>query len=90
MLPLNGRILHYLIAIILIEYIKSGGIIHMAKCEYCGKSVSFGLKVSHSNRKSNRIWRPNIRKIKAVLNGSNKTVKVCTRCLRSNRVKRAV
>ncbi len=61
----------------------------MAKCDFCGKSVSFGLNVSHSNRKTNRVWKPNIRKVKAVVNGTPKTVNVCSRCLRSNKVTRA-
>lgn len=62
----------------------------MAKCDICGKSIVFGLKVSHSNRKTNRSWKPNIKKVKAVVNGANKTVHVCSRCLRSNKVTRAV
>lgn len=62
----------------------------MAKCEFCGKGVTFGLNVSHSNRKTNRAWKPNIRKVKAVVDGTTKTVYVCSRCLRSNKVQRAV
>ncbi|MDD4772193.1 MAG: 50S ribosomal protein L28 [Eubacteriales bacterium] len=62
----------------------------MAKCSLCNKSVSFGLKVSHSNRKTSRTWKPNIRKVKANVGGTNKTINVCTRCLRSNKVTRAV
>ena len=62
----------------------------MAKCNFCEKSVVFGLKVSHSNRKTNRTWKPNIRKVKAVVNGTNKSVYVCTRCMRSGKVQRAV
>ena len=27
----------------------------MAKCEFCGKDVKFGIKVSHSHRRSNRL-----------------------------------
>ena len=61
----------------------------MAKCDFCGKSVTFGLNVSHSNRKTNRAWKPNIRKVKAVVNGTPKTVNVCSRCRRSNKVTRA-
>ena len=37
----------------------------MAKCEYCGKEMSFGIKVSHSHRRSNRTWKPNVKKVKA-------------------------
>ena len=55
----------------------------MAKCEFCDKGVSFGIKVSHSNRRSNRTW-------KAVVDGTPKHVYVCTRCLRSGKVTRAV
>jgi large subunit ribosomal protein L28 len=62
----------------------------MAKCDLCGKKVMFGLNVSHSNRKTNRTFKPNIRKVKAVVSGTNKTIYVCSRCLRSNKVTRAV
>ena len=62
----------------------------MAKCDFCGKSLVFGNNVSHSNRKTSRTWRPNIRKVKAVVNGTHKSVYVCTRCLRSGKVQRAV
>lgn len=62
----------------------------MAKCDVCNKSMSFGLKVSHSNRKTNRAWKPNVKRVKVVDNGTVKTAYVCTRCLRSNKVTRAV
>ena len=62
----------------------------MAICSVCGKGVSFGHNVSHSNRKTYRVWKPNIRKVKAVVNGTNKTVNVCSRCLRSGKVNRAI
>ena len=62
----------------------------MAKCDFCGKGVTFGIKVSHSHRRSNRAWKPNVRKVRAVVNGSVKSINVCTRCLRSGKVVRAV
>ena len=43
----------------------------MAKCMICNKGVTFGNNVSHSNRKTSRTWKPNIRKVKAVVNGEN-------------------
>ena len=52
----------------------------MAKCSICGKGVVFGQNVSHSHRKTNRSWKPNIRKIR--LEGS-KSINVCSRCLRT-------
>lgn len=62
----------------------------MAKCELCGKGVTFGIKVSHSHRRSNRAWKPNVKKVRAVVNGGNKSIYVCSRCLRSGKVQRAV
>lgn len=61
----------------------------MAKCCICGKGVTFGQNVSHSHRRTNRSWKPNIRKVKAVVNGEHCTVNVCSRCLRSGKITRA-
>ncbi|MDR1627912.1 MAG: 50S ribosomal protein L28 [Oscillospiraceae bacterium] len=55
----------------------------MAKCEICGKSVSFGIKISHSHRRSNRTWNPNIKRVRITVNGIRKRIHICTRCLRS-------
>ena len=62
----------------------------MAKCDICGKGVAFGIKVSHSHRRSNRMWKPNVKRVKAIVDGSPRHVYVCTRCLRSNKVERAI
>ncbi len=62
----------------------------MAKCDVCSKDYLFGLRVSHSNRKTNRFWKPNIKKVRIVDNGTPKSIHICTRCLRSNKVTRAV
>ena len=61
----------------------------MAKCCVCGKGVTFGNNVSHSKRRTNTSWKPNIRKVRAVENGTHKTVYVCARCLRSGKIERA-
>ena len=42
----------------------------MAKCSCCGKGVTFGIKVSHSHRRSNRTWNPNVKRVKAIVDGS--------------------
>ena len=55
----------------------------MAKCEICGKGVTFGLNVSHSNRKTNRTFKPNIRKVKANVDGAARSIYVCAHCLRT-------
>lgn len=58
----------------------------MAKCSVCGKALTFGIKMSHSHRRSNRVFKPNIRRVKAIVGGTPCHVNVCTRCLRSGRV----
>ena len=60
------------------------------KCDVCGKGVVTGMKVSHSHIRTKRTWAPNIQRVKAIVNGSPKRIMVCTRCLRSGKVQRAV
>ena len=52
-------------------------------CDICGKGKVFGNKITFSNKKNSRSWLPNIRSVKAEVNGSVKRINVCTRCLRS-------
>lgn len=65
----------------------------MAKCEICGKSVTNGNKISiarsHVSRRSTRTFKPNLRRVKAIVNGDTKTISVCAKCLRSGKVTRA-
>ena len=61
----------------------------MAKCDICDKKVSFGIKVSHSHRRSNRTFKPNVKRVKAIVQGSPRRIYACTRCLRSDKVTRA-
>jgi len=60
------------------------------KCDVCGKTVGIGHAVSHSNRKTKRTWSPNLQRVRAVVDGEVRKIRVCTRCLRSGAVKRAV
>lgn len=53
------------------------------KCEVCGKAPSFGHNVSHSKRRTNRMWRPNIQKATVPVDGRRKQIDICTRCLRT-------
>ena len=62
----------------------------MAKCDFCGKDVKFGIKVSHSHRRSNGTLKPNEQRVKAIVDGTPMRVHACTRCLRSGKVTRAV
>ncbi len=66
----------------------------MAKCVICGKETSFGKQLSitrsHISKRTTRTVKPNLRNVKAIINGEVKKVSVCSKCLRSGKVKRAV
>ena len=65
----------------------------MAKCEICEKSVNHGNKLSitrsHISKRSPRTWKPNLRRVKADVNGETKRIYVCAKCLKNGKVKRA-
>jgi large subunit ribosomal protein L28 len=61
----------------------------MRQCAVCGKGPSVGHNVSHANNKTKRRWNPNLQRVRANLEGTVKYIKVCTRCLRSGKVKKA-
>ena len=61
----------------------------MAKCAICSKGVHFGNSVSHSHRRSNKIWNSNVKSVRVNVNGASKKMYVCTSCLRSGFVERA-
>jgi len=58
-------------------------------CFYCEKNRLVGNKVSHSNIKSKTMQRPNLKRVKAMVDGQVKHIRVCTRCLRSGKVTKA-
>ena len=58
-------------------------------CEVCGKKPSFGKSVSHSHRRTNRRWNPNIQRVRAIVGGSTKRIDVCTSCIRAGKVTKA-
>ena len=52
------------------------------KCSNCGKGVMYGHNVSHAKNRTRRIFRPNLHRAKVVINGTSKSMKLCTKCLR--------
>ena len=59
-------------------------------CYVCGKSPKFGNNVSHANNKSRRRWTPNLQRVRIVTAESDvRRVKVCTRCISANKVRKA-
>jgi large subunit ribosomal protein L28 len=57
-------------------------------CSVCGKRPTAGRNVSHSHRVTNRVFKPNIQKVKAVVDGRAMKVNVCTKCLKAGKVQR--
>ena len=52
-------------------------------CEICGKGKMSGHNASHSNRKSNRTYEVNLQKTTINVDGKEKTVKACTKCIKT-------
>lgn len=59
-------------------------------CEICGKKSMVGHQVSHAHNLSKRRWRPNLHQVRGRFGTTTRRIKVCTRCLRSGRVQKAV
>lgn len=60
-----------------------------AVCDVCGKGPGFGKQVSHSHRRTNRRWNPNIQTVHAqVAPGQRKRLNACTSCIKAGKVTR--
>lgn len=59
-------------------------------CEVCGKKPVYGKNVSHAHNVTSRRWLPNLQKVRALVNGGVKRVRVCTSCIRSGKIQKAV
>lgn len=59
------------------------------RCEICGKSPVVGRRVSHAHNVRPRRFEPNLQTVRAMVNGGVKRMKVCTRCIRSQKVVKA-
>ncbi len=59
------------------------------KCAVCGKGPSFGHNVSQAHKKTIRRWYPNLQTVRTRVGGEVKRLRVCTACIRSNRIVKA-
>jgi large subunit ribosomal protein L28 len=59
-------------------------------CVSCGKKPAVGNNRSHSNRATKRRFEPNLQRVHIVLDGRPQSAYVCTRCLKSGRVTKAL
>ncbi|MFQ5514533.1 MAG: 50S ribosomal protein L28 [Myxococcota bacterium] len=58
-------------------------------CDLCGKKPAVGNHVSHANNKHKRRFKPNLQRVRALVNNRVRRLRVCTRCLRSGKVLKA-
>ncbi|TMA90331.1 MAG: 50S ribosomal protein L28 [Deltaproteobacteria bacterium] len=59
------------------------------KCDLCGKGPLVGNQVSHANNKTKKRTLPNLQRVRAMVDGSHKHLRVCTRCLKAGKVTKA-
>lgn len=52
------------------------------KCFNCGKNRMMGHRVSHSKRRTNHAFLPNLQTKRVEINGTRKRVKLCTNCIK--------
>ena len=57
-------------------------------CELCGKGPMSGNHVSHAHNLTRRRWKPNIQKVRAVINGTVRKIRICAKCLKSGKVQK--
>ncbi len=60
------------------------------RCIVCDKHTQTGNQRSHAMNKTRRTWKPNLQKIKVLIKGSSRRAYVCTRCLKGNKIERAI
>jgi len=61
----------------------------MAKCFICNKGPSTGYNVSNSMRHTKRKWKPNLQRIRCIVDGVPKRIRVCTSCIKAGKVRKA-
>ena len=55
----------------------------------CGKGPVVGRNISHAHNVTPRRFEPNLQRVRALVNGGIRRLRVCTRCIRSNKVVKA-
>ena len=62
----------------------------MAKCAICEKGAHFGNNVSHSHRRSNKMWKSNVKSVKVKTEGGAKKMYMLGMGCRKNKESEAV
>lgn len=72
------------------------------ECAICGKKTTFGVKYARRGAakkkggsgakisgKTNRTFKPNLQKVRALVNGNTKRMVVCTCCIQAGKIEKA-
>lgn len=59
-------------------------------CYVCNKGPSTGNRVSNANNRTKRRFMPNLQRVRIVEEGRKLRVRVCTRCLKAGKVRKAI
>ena len=70
-------------------------------CEYCGKKTRFGQQLARrglakakggvgikTTGVTKRSFKPNLQRVRALIDGRSTRVKICTRCMKSGNLKK--
>lgn len=70
-------------------------------CDFCGKGTTFGGSIARrglpkkkggvglrTTGHTKRTFKPNVQRVRAVVDGEVRRVKICTRCLKSGKIKK--
>lgn len=58
------------------------------RCEICGKGPRSGNRVSHAHNVTHRRFNPNLQRVRSVVGGTHRRVRVCTACLRAGKIQK--
>ncbi|MEX2117261.1 MAG: 50S ribosomal protein L28 [Bacteroidota bacterium] len=58
-------------------------------CAICGKKPMAGNNVSHSHNRTPTRFLPNLKRVRAVVDGSVQRIVVCTKCIKSGKIRKA-
>jgi large subunit ribosomal protein L28 len=56
------------------------------RCDVCGKGPLSGNRISHAHNVTHRRFNPNLQRIRTVMAGVQRRLRVCTSCIRSGKV----
>jgi len=57
-------------------------------CDVCGRGPKFGNRISHAHNVTKRRWNLNLQSVRALVNGAGRRMRVCTSCIRANKVQK--